>query len=182
MRFKLLAAVTLFIFSLPIFLLGQDKAFVSYKVDGKEFYFTEGILEYHPDEGWGSLKGLKIEKLDLGEYHFPRYGEIEIGIWVDISPDENTLVGKHQAKLSDEMPVSITWYEWIDKEKGEFKEFYIHQDETGESDSIFTLEIENFGPPGSIITGTFSGKLVDDEGIVYQITEGKFAVTRTDVD
>ena len=42
------------------------------------------------------------------------------------------------------------------------------------------LRIDAFGPPGSIVTGTFSGKLYDEDGKLHEITDGVFSVPRVD--
>lgn len=182
MRGKLSVSVICIIFSLATFLLAQDKGSISYKVDGKEYNFTDAVFEFHPEEGWGSIKGGKTERIKVEGYPFAQYREVEIGIWVDIAQDEQSIVGTHTANISDLMPVSISWLEWIDKEKGQFKDVYIQQDDSGEEKSIFTVIFENFGPPGTIIKGSFYGKLVDDEGKVYEVSEGKFEIERVDVD
>lgn len=92
---------------------------MSYKVDGKEFYFTDVKLEYHPGDGYISSEGGKTEKIVLGPYSFPRYRDVEVGIFIQMGGDENSLVGKHESNTSNEMPTVISWFEWIDKEKGE---------------------------------------------------------------
>jgi len=182
MKRKILVASLFIMFSFSCFILAQDKEFISYKIDGKKYNLDNVTLQYHNGEEWVSVHGSKIERIELGSGLSRYFREIEVSIGMNITGDEQALVGKHEAAKSDEMPVSLTWYEWIDKKKKELKVFYIHQDDSGESTSIFTVIFENFGPAGSMVQGTFSGKLVDDEGKVYQITEGKFAVKRTDVE
>lgn len=182
MKGKLLVTAIFIVFSFSIFLLAQDEGLISYKVDGKEFRFTDAVFEFHPLDGWGSIKGGKVERIKMGGYPFPQYRDIEVGIWVDIAQDEQSIVGKHEANISDLMPISVSWFEWIDKEKGEIKEIYLQQDDSGAEKSMFTVIFENFGPPGTIIKGTFYGKLVDDEGNVYEVSEGRFEIKRVDVD
>jgi len=183
MKGKLFVSVICIIFAFSPFLLAQDEGLISYKVDGKEYHVTDAVFEFHPGDGWGSIIGSKTERIDRGAFYIPRYVEVEtVGIWVDIAQDEQSIVGTHEANISDLMPITISWIEWIDKGKREYKESYIHQDDSEEEKSIFTVIFENFGPAGTIIKGSFYGKLVDDEGKVYEVTEGKFEIKRVDVD
>lgn len=181
MKGRLLLTFIFVIFSLFSFILAQEKEFITYKVDGKEFYFTDVMLEFHPDDGYVSIEGGKTEKIDQGPYSYPRYTNIEVEIFIQTLGDEKSMVGKHESNTSAEMPVYITWYEWIDKEKGEINELDIGLDSGDESIMIFTLIFENFGPPGSIVKGTFKGKLFDEEDDLHEVSDGKFAIKRTDV-
>jgi len=79
------------------------------------------------------------------------------------------------------MPVYIEWYEWIDKKEGEIATPYISLDGGNEDVRIFTVIFENIGSPGSIIKGSFYGKLYDQDDKLHEVTEGKFAIKRTDV-
>jgi hypothetical protein len=77
------------------------------------------------------------------------------------------------------MPVYFGWYEVVpgkDKKQIEIREHLASLDSGDEGEMLMRLKIDNFGPPGAIIRGSFSGKLFDEDGILHEITDGLFAL------
>lgn len=181
MRDRKILGLIIAAFVITGFIHAQEKEFISYKVDGKEFHFTEVKLEFHPDHAYLAIEAGKTEKIDRGPDFFPRYRDYTIAITIELAYEEASLVGKHESKIPDTMPVYIEWYEWIDKKEGEIATPYISLDGGNEDVRIFTVIFENIGPPGSIIKGSFYGKLYDQDDKLHEVTEGKFAIKRTDV-
>jgi hypothetical protein len=81
------------------------------------------------------------------------------------------------------MPVYVSWCLLRPKEDGRkvMKNFEASLDSKDES-LLFSITFEEFGAPGSLVKGTFHGKLMDGEGKLHEIAEGKFQVIRKDVE
>lgn len=181
MRNKKTLATIIAVFVITGFIHAPEKEFISYKIDGKEYYIAEVKLEFHPENAYLHIEGGKSEKIDRGPNIFPRYRQAKIGITIELSCDEESAKGKHESNTPDTMPIYIEWYEWIDKKEGEIVFPYISLDGGNESVRTFAVIFEDFGPPGSTIKGSFYGKLYDQDNKLHEVTEGKFTIKRTDV-
>jgi len=156
--------------------LAQDE-FIAYKLDGKEIRLTGAKLLWHP-ENYLDFEGVFIEKVDYGENSFPRYREAELSVTFQIAPEGDKFVATHKAGSSDMIPVYFTWYEIIKKDEG--LEIVSHQADLDSSmaGQFFSVTIDNFGPEGTLITGSFSGKLKGEDEKLHSIDEGKFSIRR----
>jgi len=167
---------------MAIFSLAQEDQFISYSVDGKKFYLTDVKLQSSGEGGFIHLEGGKIEKVDFGQGYMPRFRDLEIGITIELSPDDS-IVGTHTAHSSDTMPVYVNWYETVkDQDRTEIREILASMDSGDKEKLEFKIAFENFGPKGTLVKGTFEGKLLDDEGNSYTITDGTFAIKVTDME
>lgn len=160
----------------------SQEQYISYSVNGKKFTFTSVKLQSSGEGGFIHLEGVKIEKVDFGGSSFPRYRDLQVGITIELSPD-NPIIGTHTAHSSDIMPVYISWYETVKKQGiTEVKEIQASMDSGSEDRLAFTITFEHFGPRGTLAKGTFNGKLLDKDGNSYQVTDGKYAVIVTDME
>ncbi len=155
---------------------------VSYKIDGKDFSFKNGRMEYYKDDGY---VWLQAERTDMaadpsGLYDEPR--EMTVDISIQLATSEDKIVGLHEAASSDEIPVHFSWYEIVPTEdkKGKTIKGFMASLDSGKAGMILRFKIDAFGPPGSIVTGTFSGKLCDEDGRFHEVTDGVFSVPRVD--
>jgi hypothetical protein len=170
------------LFVLPLFSLAQQDQFISYEVNGKKVFLTDVKLQSSEDGSFVHMEGVKRDKVDLGEGAMPRYREAEIGITIELS-QEGPVVGTHVAHSSDTMPVYVTWYELKKDNYGlNLNPVLASMDSGDESALEFSVTFENFGPTGTLIKGTFFGRLLDEEGNSYQVKDGKFAIKRTDME
>lgn len=173
-----LAAVVLV--TLP--LAPQTGGTVSYKIDGKDFSFKNGRMEYDKADGYVWLQAERTDRVadPSGPYAEPR--EMTVDVSIQLAKDEDKIAGLHEAASSDEIPVHFTWYEIVpteDKKGKEIKEYMASLD-SGREGMTLRFKIDSFGPPGSTVTGTFSGKLYDEDGKLHEIAGGVFSVPRVD--
>lgn len=157
----------------------QDE-FISYTLDGKEIRLTGVKLEWNADN-YITIEGVAKEKVDYGEHSHPRYREAEAGVTFQISPGGESFAGTYKASSSDTLPVYLTWYEVVKKD--ELVEIEAHQADMDSSveGQTFTVTIENWGDEGTLVRGTFSGKLNGDDGKLHAVDAGKFALRRKNV-
>jgi hypothetical protein len=157
----------------------QQGQSISYSVNGKKFQLAEVKLQASAEGDFMHIEGLRKDKVDLGENAVPRYREAEVGITVEISLS-GPVVGTHVAHSSDTMPVYVNWYEVKKDDYGTSLDEVLASMDSGDEDKLeFSVIIENFGPAGTLVKGSFSGRLLDEEGNSYSITDGKFAIRRT---
>lgn len=167
---------------MAIFSQAQEEQFISYSINSKTFSFTDVELQSSGEGGYIHIEGVKTERVDFGENHYPRYRDIEVGITIELSPD-SAVIGTHIAHSSDTMPVYVSWYETVkEQNRTEIKEILASMDSGDENSLEFSITFENFGPKGSLAKGTFKGSLLDEEGNSYTITDGKFAIKVTDME
>ena len=168
---------------IPQMIRAQVEEFISYKVDSMEFHLTDVKLEFHPDEQYIHIEGTKGFKADMGADHFPRYQNCESGITIEFFKQGETFVGTVQGQSSDVIPVYVSWCLMIqedEKSKKTIKNFLASLD-SGEDIMNFSTTIDEFGPPDSLVKGTFYGKLLDEDGKLHNILDGKFQLMRVDV-
>jgi hypothetical protein len=162
--------------------LAQQDQFISYLVDGKKFNLTNVKLQSSQEGDFIHIEGTRIDRVDFGEGAIPRYRETEVGITIEVSLS-GAAVGTHMAHSSDTMPVYVSWYEAKKDRSGTNVNSVLASMDSGAEDMLeFSVTFENFGPTGTLIKGSFSGKLLDEDENPHRITEGKFAVRRTDMD
>ncbi len=158
---------------------------VSYKIDGKAFAFKDGRLEYYKSDGYISLVAERVERVANPAGPEGDKREITVGMTIQLAKSEDALAGEHRTSTPDEMPTHFSWYEIVpteDKKAKEIKEYLAGLDSGDETKMVIRLKIDKFGPPGSLIQGTFSGKLFDQDGKLREITDGVFSVPRKDMD
>ena len=157
----------------------QDE-FVSYKFDGKEVRLTDVKLLWHADN-YLTVEGVAKEKVDFGENAYPRFREAEAGVTFQIAPEGDSFVGTYKSSTSDTLPVYVSWYE-IGKEE-EFVKIFAHTADLDSSHEgqTFTVTIENFGGEGTLVKGTFSGKLKGDDDKLHAVEGGTFAIRRKNI-
>jgi len=169
-------------FSVTFAGLAQQDQFISYSVNGNKFHLSDVKLQSSAEGDFIHIEGTKKDKVDMGESFAPRYREGEIGITIEVSLSGSP-VGTHVAHSSDTMPVYVSWYEVKTDNYTKSLNSYLASMDSGEEDRLeFSMTIENFGPNGTLIKGSFSGRLLDEEGNPYRVTEGKFAIKRTDME
>ena len=166
----------------PFASIAQQGQFISYSVDGKKYQLAEVKLQSSEDGSFIHIEGLKKDKVDLGENAIPRFREVEVGLTVEVSLSGSP-VGTHVAHSSDTMPVYVNWYELTKGEHGVSLNDILASMDSGDADKLeFSLTFENFGPTGTIVKGSFFGRLLDEEGNSHKITDGKFAIGRTEME
>jgi len=182
---RVILIVTLAVMLSSVLPSAQTGGTVSYKVDGKAFAFKDGRLEYYKGDGYISLVGERVEMVANPSGPEGEKREITVGMTIQLAKSEDALAGEHRSSTPDEMPTHFSWYEIVpteDKKAKEIKEYLASLDSGDESVMVIRLKIDKFGPAGSVITGTFSGKLFDEDGKLHEITDGVFSVPRKDMD
>ena len=153
---------------------------VSYKIDGRSYSFQNAVLRCFPADGYLSLD---CERAERGANPARPGQEFFVSMTIQVPGDEKTFAGVHEASSPDEMPVYFGWYEVLPgKDKGQVvvREVLASLDSGDQNVMRRRLSIDAVGPPGAAIRGSFSGKLFDGEGQLHTITDGLFAVPRTD--
>ncbi len=162
--------------------LAQQDQFISYLADGKKFNLTNVKLQSSQEGDFIHIEGTRMDKVDFGEGAMPRYRGMEVGITIEVSLS-GSAVGTHVAHSSDTMPVYVSWYEVKkDGSRTAVNSILASMDSGAEDRLEFSVTFENFGPTGTLIKGSFSGKLLDEDENPHRISEGKFAIKRTDMD
>jgi hypothetical protein len=171
-------------FCFPQSIPAQADEFISYKVDDLEFHLTDVKLEFHTDGQYIHIEGNKTFKADLGAGHYPRYRDCESGITIEFFKQGESFVGTIQGKSPNIIPVYVSWClmkKDDETSKKTIKNFLASLD--SEEDIMnFSITIDEFGPSNSIVKGTFNGQLLDEEGKLHNILDGKFQLIRVDVD
>ncbi len=168
---------------IPCMTHAQAEEFISYKVDNLKFHLTDVKLEFHPDEHYVHIEGIKTFKADLGAGHMPRYQNCESGITIEFFKQGETFIGTYQGQSSDVIPVYVSWC-LLRQEEGSSKKTiknFLASLDSGEDVMNFSLTVDEFGPVDSLVKGTFSGKLLDEDGMLHNIQDGKFQILRVDV-
>lgn len=179
------------IFILLVFILilcpqaipAQEGEFISYKVDNLEFSLSDVKLEYHPDEEYVHIEGVKIIKADMGGGRFSRPQNCESGIIIECFKQGESFLGTFEAHSSDEIPVYVSWCLILQNEERSRKEIknFLASLDSGEDILSFSITFSEFGPEGTFIKGTFHGKLLDENGELHEIRDGKFQLIRKDM-
>jgi hypothetical protein len=183
MKKRLFIVAFLILLGIPLMIHAQAEEFISYKVDDLEFHLTDVKLEFHPDEQYIHIEGIKTIKADLGAGHFPRHQNCESGITIEFFKQGETFVGTFQGQSSDVIPVYVSWC-LMRQEEGSSKKTiqnFLASLDSGEDVMNFSLTIIEFGPVNSLVKGTFNGKLLDEDGVLHNIRDGKFQILRVDV-
>jgi hypothetical protein len=163
----------------------QPGGTVSYKLDGKAFSFQDGRLEYYRSDGYISLVAGRSKMVVDPSGPEGETREVTEGMTIQLAKPEKELEGEHRSNTPDDMPTHFSWYEIVpteDKKGKTIKEFLASLDEGDETKMFIRLKIETFGPVGGLVTGTFEGKLYDEDGRLHEVTEGIFSVPRKDMD
>jgi len=178
---KSLLTAMIFVAAANVSSAAQDQ-FISYLVDGKKCSLTNVKLQSSQEGDFIHIEGTRTDKVDFGEGAMPRYRETEVGITIEVSLS-GSAAGTHVAHSSDTMPVYVSWYEVKkDGSRTDVKNVLASMDSGAEDLLEFSVTFENFGPAGTLIKGSFSGKLLDEDENPHRISEGKFAIKRTDMD
>lgn len=167
----------------PPVLNAQSAGSVSYKIDGKIFEFKDALLEYYVEDGYISITCEKKETVKLPSAPGGKE-EVAAGMTIQLFEVEESIVGVHETSSADDMPVYFTWYELVPAKDGQpagIRHFTAGLDTGDEDRMIMRLKIDNFGPEGALVKGTFSGKLFDQDDVLHEITDGTFSVPRKDV-
>ena len=162
----------------------QEAGTITYKLDAKPYRFANGRLEYYKSEGYISLTCEKTA-LILDPSGSGQKLEVDEGMTIQLVGDEKEFAGSHEATSADLMPAYFSWYEIVpsaDKKGKELKSYLASLDSGDEKKMVIRMKIDAFGPPGSIIQGTFSGTLFDEAGRIHRVTDGRFAVPRKNMD
>jgi hypothetical protein len=171
-----------FFFLAAFSVFAQQGQFISYSVNGNKFQLTDVKLQSSAEGDFIHVEGVRKDRVDLGKDAIPRYREAEAGITFELSLSASP-VGTHVAHSSDTMPVYVNWYELKKDNSGKsLKEILASMDSGDETQLEFSVTFENFGPTGTLVKGTFFGRLLDEDGNSYKIEEGKFAIQRTDME
>ncbi|MCU0587937.1 MAG: hypothetical protein MUF52_07250 [Syntrophobacteraceae bacterium] len=167
----------------PALSMAEDTGTISYKIGSKTFSFKDARLEYSAGDSYLTLTREGSE--EISDPADPkRKVDVGVGLSIELAVEEKAVVGVHEAKSADTMPVYFSWYEvFTDKETNEkmLRDILASLDAEDEKKQSFRLKIDNFGPPGTVIKGSFSGKLLDEDGNVREVTDGVFAIPRVDV-
>jgi hypothetical protein len=185
MAIKKISSWTLvFMILWPVCLMAQEEAgTISYKINGKLFTFNNGRMEYYKDDGYFSLTCKKTQWI-ADPAGTDQKLPASVGMTIQYPGDEGEFSGTHQANSSDQIPTYFFWYDIVpaQNKKGKaLKNMLAGLDSGDENVMVINLTVENFGPPGSLVQGTFNGKLFDEDGKLYRITDGRFSVPRKDM-
>jgi hypothetical protein len=156
---------------------------VSYKLDGKAYSFAGGRLECYKADGYVSLVAERTERIPDPSGAEGEIREVTVGMTIQLAKAESALVGEHRSNTPDEMPTHFSWYEIVpteDKKGRMIREYLAGLDSGDETKMFIRLKIESFAPAGGLVTGTFEGKLYDEDGELHEITGGVFSVPRVD--
>ncbi len=168
---------------IPTSLAAQTPGTIAYKIDGKRFSFQQGRVEYYKNDGYMSLT-CEREEL-VGDPSAPgQKRQVTVGVTIQLPGDESMFKGRHHSSTSDEIPTYFSWYEVVPASGGKgkaLKPFLAGLDSGDESQMEMVVEITDFGPTGGMVTGTFSGKIFDEEGKRHQVADGVFSVPRMDM-
>jgi hypothetical protein len=168
--------------SVPFSSPAQQDQFISYSMNGKKIQLAEVKLQSSEEGDFIHIEGLRMDKIDLGENAVPRYREAEVGITIELSLSGSG-VGTHVAHSSDTMPVYVNWYELKKDEYGMSLNIILASMDSGDEDKLeFSVTLENFGPIGTLIKGSFFGRLLDEDGNSHKVADGKFAIKRTEME
>ncbi len=140
------------------------------------------MLEYFEEGGYLSLECERSELVDNPSYPGGKQ-EVNVSMTIQLAGDEQSFIGAHEATSPDEMPVYFGWYEEVpgrDKQQIEIREHLASLDSGDEGEMHMRLRIDSFGPPGSLVRGSLSGKLFDEEGRLHEISDRLFALPRTE--
>jgi hypothetical protein len=162
----------------------QTGGTVSYRLDGKDFSFKNGRLEYYRADGYISLVAERAEMVENPSGPEGEKREITVGMTIQLAKEESQFVGDHRSGTPDEMPTHFSWYEIVpteDKKGRTIKECLASLDDGDETKMFIRLKIDAFGPAGGLVTGTFEGKLCDEDGRLHEVTGGVFSVPRVDM-
>ncbi|MBN1223005.1 MAG: hypothetical protein JXB23_07130 [Candidatus Aminicenantes bacterium] len=183
MKRIIISTALLILLSFTCFALAQSEEFISYLVDGKAFRLTDVKFESHGEGGYIHIEGVKTDKVDFGPDARPQFRDIETSITFELSPEGDSPVGTHRARSSDTMPVYVSWYESTKTNKSVNVILYQASLDSGDENvMMFQVTFENFGGPGTLIKGTFSGKLFDEQGKLHQVTDGRLAIKLTEAE
>jgi hypothetical protein len=170
-------------FLVPAVACAEGSGAVSYKIDGKAFSYKDATLEYSAKDGYLTITREGME--EVADPSDPKQRiDVNVGVSIELAAEEKALVGVHEANSADTMPVYFSWYEIVaDKEaKGKvLKDFLASLDNGDEKKQTMRIKVDNFGPAGTVVKGSFSGKLFDEDGALHEVTDGTFAIPRTDV-
>ena len=156
---------------LGIFLLSANagnEQFLSYKVDGKEYRFSNVSFSYGKDDSSITIFA------DSKKSQFDRSEEDKAtsGVSIGFNFKSGSVIGTYEFKTSAEVALGIWW----PMEDG-INEFYIFLPDDESSQLGFKLIIEQFGSEeGTVASGTFSGTLSTEDGDVKTVTDGKFRI------
>jgi hypothetical protein len=186
MKAKLLwrgVLITLLLLSPTLGLSEEPGGTISYKIDGKAFSFKDATLEYSATDGYLTITREGME--EVADPSDPKQKtEINVGVSIEVAVEEKALVGVHEANSADTMPVYFSWYDIVaDKEtKGKvLKDYLASLDNGDEKKQSMRIKIDNWGAAGTVIKGSFSGKLFDEDAALHEVTEGTFAIPRSDI-
>lgn len=171
-------------FAGPALRPAQAGGSVSYRLDGKDFSFKNGRMEHYRADGYVSLVAERAEMVENPSGPEGEKREVTVGMTIQLAKAENELVGEHRSGTPDEMPTHFSWYEIVpteDKKGRMIKECLASLDDGDETKMYIRLKIDAFGPAGGLVTGTFSGRLTDEDGQLHEITGGVFSVPRVDM-
>jgi hypothetical protein len=181
---RTLIGLLVMVLATPALRPAQAGGSVSYRLDGKDFSFKNGRLEYYKADGYVSLVAERAEMVEDPSGPEGEKREVTVGMSIQLAKEEGQLVGDHRSSTPDEMPTHFSWYEIVpteDKKGKTIKEFLAGLDEGDETKMSIRLKIETFGPAGGLVTGTFEGKLYDEAGRLHEVTGGVFSVPRVDM-
>lgn len=164
---------------------GTPDGILSYKLDGKPFSFKNGAMEYYKADGYISLVAERVTMIPDPTGPKGEKREVNEGMSIQLAKPEKELAGEHRSSTPDEMPTHFTWYKIVPAEDGKgkmIKDFMATLDSGDEKKKFIYLRINSFGRNGSMIQGTFNGRLFDEDGKLHEVTEGVFSVPRKDVE
>jgi hypothetical protein len=171
MRIRIFFAVG---FLAAVMAAAQGTGTISYKIDGQPFSFQDARLEYRPADGYFSLDCEHQETVSINRSEW----EVSVGVTIQLAGEPKSFVGAHEANSADVMPTYFSWYR---RENDQVLDFLASLDEGDPARLKMRLKIDSFGAPGTMVRGSFSGTLFDAEGVLHSISDGVFAVPRTDV-
>jgi hypothetical protein len=155
--------------------LAAAQGIITYKIDGEPFSFQDARLEYRPADGYFSLDCERQETVTMGD---GSKWETVVGMTIQLAGDAKSFVGLHEVNSPDEMPVYFSWYRL---EEDQILEHLASLDSGDPARMKMTLKIDAFGAPGQTVRGSFRGMLFDEYGEAHTISDGVFAVPRTEV-
>ena len=170
-------------FAGPALSPAQAGGSVSYRLDGKDFSFKNGRLEHYRADGYVSLVAERAEMVENPSGPEGEKREVTVGMTIQLAKAESEFVGEHRSAPGRDADAFLVVRDRPDRGQKEPDDQGVsgQPGRWGRNEDVIRLKIDAFGPAGGLVTGTFSGRLTDEDGRLHEITGGVFSVPRVDM-
>ncbi len=150
-------------------LLAQDTPSITFKVAGKTFQFDNVSLRYSAEDSSLRILGDNAVFDESGEQKTVPDSGISLELTLNsTAPEIYNITDYEMAGINI----------WWPGEDAEAPESFIAL--RSEESNSFSFEITEFGAVNEPVKGKFSGKLYDENGTVFTVTDGFFLIKRVD--